>query len=68
MVDGCIRTHTGDDLSADGVLRIAIGEGEDLLEEHPNLMAYMARAEARPAYKRAYAAQRAVFTAATKGA
>lgn len=33
-----------------------------LLEEFPNLAAYVARAEARPAYKRAFAAQRAVFT------
>lgn len=54
------------DLTMVMVLRRA--EGEDLLEEHPNLMAYMARAEARPAYKRAYAAQRAVFTAASKHA
>lgn len=48
------------------VLRRA--EGEDLLEEHPNLMAYMARAAARPAYKRAYDAQHAVFIAASKRA
>jgi glutathione S-transferase len=33
-----------------------------LLEEYPNLTAYIARAEARPAYKRAFAAQLAVFT------
>jgi glutathione S-transferase len=33
-----------------------------LLEEYPNLSAYVARAQARPAYKRAFAAQLAVFT------
>lgn len=38
-------------------------EGSGLLEEYPNLFAYVARAEARPAYKRAFAAQLAVFTA-----
>jgi len=32
-----------------------------LLDEYPNLVAYVARAEARPAYQRAFAAQRAVF-------
>jgi glutathione S-transferase len=36
--------------------------GSGLLEEYPNLAAYVARAEARPAFKRAFAAQRAVFT------
>ncbi len=33
-----------------------------LLSEYPNLSAYIARAEERPAYKRAFAAQLAVFT------
>jgi glutathione S-transferase len=33
-----------------------------LLEEYPNLSAYVARGEARPAYKRAFDAQLAVFT------
>jgi glutathione S-transferase len=37
-------------------------EGSGLLEEYPSLATYIARAEARPAYKRAYAAQLAVFT------
>jgi glutathione S-transferase len=32
-----------------------------LLEEYPNLAAYVARGEARPAYQRAFEAQRAVF-------
>jgi len=38
-------------------------QGSGLLEEHPNLAAYVARGEARPAYQRAFAAQRAVFEA-----
>ena len=37
------------------VLRRLHGSG--LLEEHPNLAAYVARGEARPAYRRAFAAQ-----------
>jgi glutathione S-transferase len=34
-----------------------------ILNEFPNLAAYVARGEARPAYKRAFAAQLAVFEA-----
>jgi glutathione S-transferase len=37
-------------------------EGAGMLEAYPNLCAYVARGEARPAYKRAFAAQLAVFT------
>jgi glutathione S-transferase len=37
-------------------------DGSGLLEEYPNLSAYVARGEARPAYKRAFDAQLAVFT------
>lgn len=37
-----------------------------ILDEFPILSAYCARAEARPAYQRAFAAQRAVFTDANK--
>ena len=33
-----------------------------ILDEYPNLAAYVARGEARPAYKRAFAAQLAVNT------
>jgi glutathione S-transferase len=33
-----------------------------LLDEYPNLAAYVARGEARPAYKRAFDAQLAVYT------
>jgi glutathione S-transferase len=36
-------------------------EGSGLIEEFPNVAAYVARGEARPAYKRAFAAQREVF-------
>jgi glutathione S-transferase len=36
-----------------------------MLNEHPNLSAYVARGEARPAYKRAFEAQLAVFIAAS---
>jgi len=42
-------------------------QGSGLLEERPNLAAYVARAEARPAYQRAFEAQRAVFTASSAG-
>lgn len=41
-------------------------EGEGILETYPNLSAYVARGEARPAYARAYADQHAVFIAASK--
>jgi len=37
-------------------------DGMGIREEFPNLAAYVARGEARPAYKRAFADQRAVFT------
>ncbi|MBM0105424.1 glutathione S-transferase family protein [Steroidobacter sp. S1-65] len=45
------------------VLRRLDGSGE--VEKYPNLAAYVARGEARPAYQRAFADQLAVFTAAT---
>lgn len=37
-------------------------EGMGILEDYPNLSAYVARGEARPAYQRAFADQLAVFT------
>ena len=37
-------------------------DGSGLLETYPNLSAYVARGKARPAYKRAFADQLAVFT------
>jgi glutathione S-transferase len=39
-------------------------DGTGLLENYPSLCAYVARGAARPAYKRAFDAQLAVFTAA----
>lgn len=45
------------------VLRRA--EDTDTLEHYPNLLAYIARGEARPAYRCAYDAQYAVFLAAS---
>jgi glutathione S-transferase len=36
--------------------------GSSLLERYPNLSAYVVRGQARPAYKRAFAGQLAVFT------
>jgi len=39
-------------------------EGSGLLEAYPDLCAYVARGEARPAYKRAFEDQLAVFTGA----
>lgn len=45
------------------VLRRLHGSG--ILEDYPNIAAYVARGEARPAFKRAFAAQLAVFTAAS---
>jgi glutathione S-transferase len=46
------------------VLRRLHGSG--LLTKYPNLAAYVARGEARPAYKRAFDAQLAVFQASQK--
>ena len=49
----------GDLMMVHVLLRLS---GSGLLEEYPNVAAYVACAEARPAYKRAFAAQLAVFT------
>lgn len=48
----------GDLLMASVLLRL---KGSPLLDAYPTLAAYLARAEARPAFKRAFAAQLAVF-------
>jgi glutathione S-transferase len=53
-------TFNAADLMMVTVLRRLSGTG--LLENYPNLCAYIARGEARPAYQRAFAAQLAVFT------
>ena len=52
----------GDLLMVTVLLRL---KGSGILEEYPNLSAYVARGEARRAYKRAFAAQLAVFTASS---
>ncbi len=49
------------DLLMVAVLRRLNGSG--MLEKYPNLSAYVARGESRPAFKRAFEAQLAVFTA-----
>ena len=56
---------TAGDLMMIGVLFRSKPSG--ILDEFPNLAAYVARGEARPAFKRAFAAQLAVFTAASSG-
>jgi glutathione S-transferase len=51
--------------SAGDLLMVAVLQrlnGSGVLEKYPNLSAYVARGEARPAFKRAFAAQLAVFT------
>jgi glutathione S-transferase len=47
----------GDLMMASVLLRV---KSAGMLDEYPNLAAYLARAQARPAYKRAFAAQLAV--------
>jgi glutathione S-transferase len=49
----------GDLLMVMALLRL---KTSGLLDDYPNLSAYLARGEARPAYQRAFAAQRKVFT------
>ena len=50
----------GDLMMASVLLRL---RASGILDEYPNLAGYVARAEARPAYRRAFAAQLAVNTA-----
>jgi len=50
----------GDLMMVSVLLRLKASSG--ILDEYPNLSAYVARGEARPAYKRAFDAQLAVFT------
>jgi glutathione S-transferase len=54
-----------DAFSAGDLLMVAVLlrlKASGMLDEYPNLCAYVARGEARPAYKRAFDAQLAVFT------
>src|SRR5258708_17804012 len=56
--------------SAGDLLMVAVLRrlnGSDILHEYPNLSAYVARGEARPAFRRAFDAQLAVFTATSTG-
>jgi glutathione S-transferase len=54
----------GDLMMVSVLLRV---KSSGILDEYPNLSAYVARGEARPAYKRAFDAQLAVFTAGSTG-
>ncbi|KJF74563.1 glutathione S-transferase family protein [Agrobacterium arsenijevicii] len=81
IVDERIRTrlgelsrYLGDDdwldgaFSAGDLLMISVLQrikSSGILDEYPNLSAYVARGEARPAYQRAFADQLAVFKAAS---
>jgi glutathione S-transferase len=49
-----------------GSVLLRLRASSDMLDEYPNLSAYIARGEARPAYKRAFEAQLAVFSASEK--
>jgi glutathione S-transferase len=59
-------SFTAGDLMMVTVLRRLHGSG--MLEDHPIVAAYVARGEARPAFRRAFAAQRAVFDNAVETA
>ena len=52
----------GDLMMVSVLLRL---KSSGILDEYPNLAAYVARGEARPAYKRAFDAQLAVYTGGT---
>jgi glutathione S-transferase len=54
----------GDLLMVTVLLRL---KGSNLIEDYPNLSAYLARGEARPAYQRAFDAQLEVLKAASTG-
>jgi glutathione S-transferase len=83
VLDGYIRNRLGDlsshlgdadwlegEFSAGDLLMVTVLRrlnGSGILEDYPNLSAYVARGEARSAYKRAFDDQLAVFTAALSG-
>ncbi|WP_421937936.1 glutathione S-transferase family protein [Phenylobacterium sp.] len=70
-----LARHLGDsawldgDFSAGDLMMVTVLRRADpaMLARHPTLAAYIARAEARPAFQRAFAAQLAVFTALQSG-
>ena len=56
--------------NAGDLLMVAVlfrSKASGILDEYPNLSAYVARGEARPAFRRAFDAQLAVFTATSSG-
>ena len=58
------------DFSAGDLLMVTVLrrlESSGFLKQYPNLLDYVARGEARPAYRRAFEAQLAVFTGASAG-
>jgi glutathione S-transferase len=60
-----LSVRLGDADSAGDLLMVSVLlrlKSSGILDEYPNLAAYLARGEARPAYKRAFAAQLAVNT------
>jgi glutathione S-transferase len=64
------RTWLEDDFSAGDLLMVSVLlrlQGAGLIEGYPNLVDYIARATARPAYQRAFEAQRQVFMQAQEG-
>ncbi|NJO54463.1 MAG: glutathione S-transferase family protein [Bacteroidales bacterium] len=59
-----VAFSAGDLMTADVLRRLG---GSPLLSAYPNLSAFVARAEARPAFQRAFDAQRTFFNAASNG-
>ena len=73
---GALSTHLGNAdwlegaFSAGDLLMAAVlfrTKGSGVLGAHPNLTAYVARSETRPAFQRAFDAQLAVFRAGSRG-
>jgi glutathione S-transferase len=73
---GELSVHLGDAdwldkaFSAGDLLTVAVLRrlnGSSVLDQYPNLSAYVARGEARPAFRRAFDAQLAAFIAASTG-
>jgi glutathione S-transferase len=64
------RAWLEDDFSAGDLLMVSVLlrlQGAGFIEGYPNLVDYIARASARPAYQRAFEAQRQVFMQAQEG-
>jgi glutathione S-transferase len=83
ILDGRVRGRLGElserlgaaewldgDFSAGDLMMVTVLQrlgGSAILEGYPNLAAYVSRGEARPAFRRAFDAQLAVFRAASAG-